>query len=416
MTRAWRDTPAFFLLVLGCLYFAQGLPFGLLAKALPAMAREAGMGRAWIGLLALPAAPWALKFIWAPWVDRLGAGRRWHRKAWVIGCQSAAALLLVVVASRDPARLFADQWWLLLLLLTLLNSVCATQDVATDGLAARLLPLSLRGVGNSLQVTGYKVGLILGGASILMLVDVLGWQTTLLAAALLLLLLLVPLLLWVEPRASDALPVAGRNGWRWWLKTLLELFRRPGMGLWLLVLMAYRTGEDFGEHMIKPWLVDAGWSLAVIGRLELVTGLFGLLAAVVCGFWLRHAERRRPLLLLFAILQVFAMLGWAWLVRAGADAGWVWGQAFLQQGVTGMAAVVFMTLMMDRCRAGHEGADFTVQVSVQLSVTGSFVLLSGVSAEWLGYANHFLLAAALAAFAILPILLLPRHFFSSAHD
>lgn len=415
MTSRLRATPGYFLLVLGCLYFAQGLPFGLLAKALPAMAREAGLGRAWIGLLALPAAPWALKFLWAPWVDRWGSQRRWHRKGWIVACQLLAVMLLLLVASRDPARLFGDQWWLLLFLLTLLNTVCATQDIATDGLAVRLLPLSLRGVGNSLQVTGYKVGLILGGASLLLLVDVLGWGVTLSFAAAVLLILLMPLLLWREPPAEQKTNSPRREDWRWWLGALLAFFRRPGMGLWLLVLMAYRTGEDFGEHMIKPWLVDTGWSLAAIGRLELSAGLFSLVTATACGFWLRHFSLQRGLLLSFAVCQVLLLLSWSWLATNEASAGWVWIQVLIQQGVGGMAAVALMTVMMDRCRNGHEGTDFTVQASVQLSVTGSFVLLSGVSAEWLGYAGHFLLAAGLAAFVILPILLLPRHFFEFRH-
>lgn len=406
--------PAFFLLVLACLYFAQGLPFGLLAKALPAMARDAGMDRALIGLLALPAAPWALKFLWAPWIDRIGAHRRWHRKRWIILCQLAAAGLLLWVANQDESRLLGDQWWLLLLLLTLLNTVCATQDIATDGLAARHLPLGLRGFGNSIQVMGYKIGLILGGASILMLTASLGWQWTLSLAALLLVLLLLPLLFWQEPVAYKTNTTPKARGWRWWSDTLISLFRRPGMGIWLLVLMGYRTGEDFGAHMVKPWLVDRGWALAAIGRLELVAGCVGLATAFLCGALLKFFPRDR-LLLCFAALQVVVMLFWAWAAFGGADTSSIWLLSLFQQGVAGMAAVVLMTLMMDRCRPGSEGADFTLQASVQLSVTGSFVLISGVSADWLGYAKHFFVAALLAALVILPILTLPKNLNEQTH-
>ena len=60
-----RATPALFV-TLGMLYFAQGLPAGLLGKSMPALARDAGLSPEWIGLLALPALPWALKFLRAP--------------------------------------------------------------------------------------------------------------------------------------------------------------------------------------------------------------------------------------------------------------------------------------------------------------------------------------------------------------
>ena len=41
---ASRATPALFV-TLGMLYFAQGLPAGLLGKSMPALARDAGLGR-----------------------------------------------------------------------------------------------------------------------------------------------------------------------------------------------------------------------------------------------------------------------------------------------------------------------------------------------------------------------------------
>ena len=91
--------------LLGALYFAQGLPFGLLVRSLPAIARDAGLSPELIGLLALPAAPWALKFLWAPFVDQYGRGRPGHRRRWIIACQLAAMGLLAVVALQPPEQL-----------------------------------------------------------------------------------------------------------------------------------------------------------------------------------------------------------------------------------------------------------------------------------------------------------------------
>ena len=168
---SWRDHPFWqhrqLLGVLALFYFAQGLPSGLMAKALPALARDAGMPLPHIGLLSLAALPWALKFIWAPWVDRLGAGRANHRKRWVVACQAAAALVVLGIAFVDPAALFTTHFMVLIFLIGLLNLACATQDIAADGLAVRMLTPGLRGPGNSIQVTGYKVGLMLGGGALL---------------------------------------------------------------------------------------------------------------------------------------------------------------------------------------------------------------------------------------------------------
>ena len=58
--------------MLGALYLVQGLPFGFQVGALPIYLREQGVGLAAIGYSTALAAPWALKILWAPLVERYG--------------------------------------------------------------------------------------------------------------------------------------------------------------------------------------------------------------------------------------------------------------------------------------------------------------------------------------------------------
>ena len=110
-----RTAPLF--ATLGMLYFAQGLPAGLLGKSLPALARDAGLSPEWIGLLALPALPWALKFIWAPWVDRWGSGRPNHRKRWILVCLTGVMSVLTAAAMLPQAWLFGAGFAVLIVML-----------------------------------------------------------------------------------------------------------------------------------------------------------------------------------------------------------------------------------------------------------------------------------------------------------
>ena len=389
--------------VLAVLYFAQGLPSGLLAKAVPAMAREAGMPLQYIGLLALAALPWALKFVWAPWVDRLGVRRAGHRKRWIIGCQLAAASVLLLAAAVDSRLLFGEHFLALLAILFLLNLCCATQDIATDGLAVRMLPQALRGPGNSIQVGGYKLGLILGGGGLLIWIGVLGWTLTFVLVAVVLVLLLWPVARFPEPVAD--VPSRPQLTLRWWLAELARFWGRPGMGWWLVLLLVYKVGDSFGSRMLKPFLVDSGWSLAAIGTLDLVTSLLGLAGAVLAGLLLMRISRVAGVIG-FALAHALAFLAWAWLAAQPAPAVWqIWLIASMEQITDALATVVLFTMMMDHCRAGHEGSDYTLQASVQLMAAGSFTLLSGFSAAWLGYSGHFLLAAGLGSLALMAALL-----------
>lgn len=386
------------LIMLVTLYFAQGLPFGLITRALPAIAREAGLPLQYIGLLSLAAVPWALKFLWAPWVDRIGRGRENHRKRWIVGCQLAAVAVLAGLSLLPMSELTVPLFVLLLALLFLLNLCFATHDIATDGLAVRLLPVPLRGIGNSIQTGGYKIGLLIGGALLLWLVGEIGWLRTMWLAIAALLLLLIPLSRYPEP--SEPAGTSPSFSWRWWSAELWRFWGRPGMRWWLVLLLVYKVGDSFGSRMIKPFLIDQNWTLAQIAALDLTASLAGLAAVAVAGLLLMRLPRLTALIS-FAVLQAAAFFGWAWLAN-NPDSSLVWAMAIADQCADGLATVALFTVMMDRCRAGHEGSDYTLQASMMLMAAGVFTLFSGFSAAAFGYSLHFALAAALALAAIIP--------------
>ena len=59
------------------LYLAQGLPYGFFTQALPVLLREAGYSLKAISAMSLLYLPWALKFLWAPYLDHLGTRKQW---------------------------------------------------------------------------------------------------------------------------------------------------------------------------------------------------------------------------------------------------------------------------------------------------------------------------------------------------
>jgi len=155
--------------------------------------------------------------------------------------------------------------------------------------------------------------------------------------------------------------------------------------------------------LCKPFLVDRHWTLAEIGTLDLVASLVGLAGAGLAGLIMMRLSRRVALFG-FAGLQALSFIGWWWVASWGANTlppeVWIWAVALFEQLADGLSTVALFVVMMDYCRAGHEGSDYTVQASVQLFAVGAFTLASGFSVAWLGYASHFLLAAALSAAVI----------------
>ena len=65
------------LLWVALLYFAEGMPFGLVLDNFPVYFRVHGVSLAAIGFLSLLRAPWWAKVFWSPLVDQVGERRQW---------------------------------------------------------------------------------------------------------------------------------------------------------------------------------------------------------------------------------------------------------------------------------------------------------------------------------------------------
>lgn len=399
------------IVLLTTLYCAQGLPSGLIAHALPVLMRQHGVDLAMIGLLKLLALPWVLKVLWAPWIDRLASSRWGHHRGWILPLQSTVLVSLATVALLPSNLLFGSYLPVLLGLLLLVNLAAATQDVATDGLAVRLLPPRWRGLGNSLQVGGYKAGMIVSGSLLLMVVEPWGWRTSIGLIAGLLAIMTVPVLLFPEKRSLPHVPaLAEPPGPRLLWRHYHGFLARPGMGMWLLVVLTFKIGDSLGSPMIKPLLVDQGWTSAALGQLTLASSVAGIGGALLGGLIYARVGALRALLL-FGLLQALGIAAMAWLARSGADFITIYGIALFEQIADGMSTVALFAMMMNQCRPEHEGADFTIQACAQVVLAGIIGSISGLSAKWLGYEGHFLLSGLLGALALI---LVARYFAKQA--
>jgi MFS family permease len=372
----------------------------LLAHSLPILLRQHGVDLALIGLLKLLALPWMLKVLWAPWVDRLASRRLGHHRGWILPLQLGITSIIAAIALLDPSSLFGSQLPLLLGLLLLVNVAAATQDVATDGLTVRLLPERWRGLGNSLQVGGYKVGMLISGSGLLLAIDCLGWHRSLGLIALLLVLMTLPIGLFRENQRLPLHPAqAEPAGPHLLLRHYRGLLAQPCMWLWLAVLLSFKLGDALGSPMIKPMLVDQGWSNAALGQLTLISSLAGIGGALLGGLLYARLGALRALLL-FGALQALGIAAMALLVSQGAEVGLVYLIALFEQTADGMSTVALFAVMMRMCRPEHEGADFTLQACAQLLLAGIVGAASGVLAKWLGYPSVFIAAGVLGLLAL----------------
>jgi RhtX/FptX family siderophore transporter len=386
-----RKTPAK-LALLTSLYLSQGLPYGFFTQAVPVLMRKQGLSLPDIGLASLLALPWALKFLWAPLVDRWGGGAFGRRRSWIVPLQLASVLTAAGLSLVDPRTGVRA----LMGALFFTNLLAATQDIATDGLAVDMLDEDERGRGNAVQVAAYRVGMIVGGGFLLVVFARVGWAFTFLAMAALLALATVPILVHRERPAPPAPADRARADLSAWITAA----RRPGMGLWLIILAVYKAGEALAYGMVKPLLVDRGLSTEDIAWLIGTAGFFaGLLGAILGGELVTRAGRSRALVVA-GCLQIAGILSYVG-PAAGLGGTRALAAASVVEHLTGgIATVTLFTVMMDVC--GEAAAtEYTLQASVVVAATGGAAAASGFVAQRVGFPLHFAIGAVLSAAGLL---------------
>ena len=398
------------ILLLTTLYFAQGLPFGFFMQAFPVILRQRGHSLDEIGLAGLLSLPWALKFLWSPWVDRWRGSSLGPRRGWILPLQFTAILILLAVEGVD----LSGGLFLVGLAFLLLNFVCATQDIATDALAVDLLRGPERGLGNGVQVGGYRLGMIVGGGFLLVLLGHIGWQGAFLVMAALMALASLPILWWREPEprpmATDVVGVGGQSApVVAWGAAFRAFLGRPGRFAWVATLCLYKAGDAFASAMVRPFLVDLGLGVDDVGWLLGTAGSGAALVGAAVGGLLLTRLPRRGALLGFGVLQLFSVAVWILpalhptLGRPG-----LYAVSIFEHFAGSMATVALFTMMMDTCHPKQAATDYTLQACIVVVATGALSAVSGFSAKAIGFPNHFILATALSALGLLAVARLTR--------
>jgi PAT family beta-lactamase induction signal transducer AmpG len=391
--------------ILSVFYLVQGLPFGFQAKALPVYLTAHGLSLTEVGFAGAVSAPWLLKPLWAPFVDRYASARFGRRRSWIVPLQAALASTCLGLAFVPAEALL---WFLLLITLT--NLFAATMDIAVDGLAVDMLDPEELGWGNVAQVVAYKIGMVIGGGVLLWASQWIGWRGLFEGIAALIFAAFLITLWWREPDFGDAHSQPSMD-LRALVRTLGQALVSPGGLALLLVVATYKIGESVSDGMFEPFLVRrAGWAEARIGLVVGVHCMWFSLAGSFLGGALVSRWGAYKVLVGFAIARTLAIVGIVALARldpgsiSNTDVVLAKGLEELTGGGLTTAMFAFMMGRVDR-RIGATHYTLLAGVEVFGKMPGG--LLSGVLADAVGFAWTFATGLGISL-VCLPLLRLVR--------
>lgn len=383
------------LLTFFTLYIAQSIPMSFFATVIPVVMRQEEFSLSTIGYLQLIKLPWIIKFLWAPLVDRHSKNIRDYKR-WIISSEFVYAAFIILIACLNLHTNF--QLVVVLIILSLVTS--ATQDIATDALAIRTTPHKGKALLNSMQSMGSFAGTLVGSGVLLVIYKQFGWDILLLCLALFVMIAVVPLWRNKKIQLLDEDQPSPRARFH----DFALFFGQKGIWRQIIFLILYYSGLIGLLAMLRPYLVDLGYSMQDIGVMSGIVGTgFAFLSSFLAGRFLRKIGRSiaRILFACFILLSTLYFLTFIGKVPSTTD---IYIGIFLLWGGYGFGTIEVYTTAMDLVRPGREGTDFTIQI-VLTHLSGIVVaILSGHVAQRWGYDALFVMASGLAALSLCYVL------------
>ncbi len=365
------------------LSFSSGLPLGLVWIAIPDWLRSSGVDIRWVGLITLAQAPWAFKVFWSPFMDRFVPPFLGRRRGWAALAQLALFVFTLALAGvgNQPGA-----FWVVGALALAIAISSATQDIALDAYAVEVLRKEEHGVAVGARIGFYRAAMYVAGGLSITLAAQWSWSMV----NVLLACLYLPML-WVtwkapEPEEKQAVPTRIRDAI--WLPFLEFLSRRRALEILAFVLL-YKLSDNLGSSLLRPFLVDMGYSDFDRGVALATVGLASTLFGTFLGGAVTPLMSLGRALWFFGFLQIFSNLGYVLLSQTETHRGLMYAAMTFENVTSGMGTGAFSVLLLRLTKkkyAATQYAFFTCLFSLPRILGGP---LTGYSVHAFGWELFF---------------------------
>lgn len=370
------------MLVTFLLGFSSGLPLLLTGGTLKLWLAEAQVDITTIGYFGWVGMAYSLKFIWAPLMDRFALFGMGRRRSWMLLSQFAILVGLLIVGALDPA-----------VSLTTMAAVCvwiaffsATQDIAFDAFRREYLEDHELGLGSSMNMYGYRIGMLVSGGAAVGMADFMSWAHVYWLMALLMLVGIGTTFYTKEATTDDHK-----------LKTLKEsvvepfkeFLQRNGSVLILLFVFFFKLGDALSGSMLNPFYKEMGYQKVDIGLIAKTFGLASSMLGLFIGGITIYKIGILRSLWIFGILQALSTASFALITYTG-PVNWALAFAVIFEDVTaGMGSSAFIAYLASITNRNYTATQFAVLSSIATLGRNFFSGFSGIMVKEFGWEWFF---------------------------
>lgn len=425
--------------------FSSGFPLLLTGSTIAARLTDAEVQLSTVGLFALVGVPYTIKFLWAPFIDKIHFPRvkthLQHRKSWALLSQ----MLLVLFIGAMGLTNAVENTYLLAFFALLTALFSSIQDIVIDALRVEMLKPEDQGAGAAASVFGYRLGMLLSGAGALALASLLPWKTVYGVSACVMSIGIFTTLslkkLYKERKLdldssdltesstnSETLEPASKSEinalknqkmasksariLQWLHETIvnpfLDFFARPG-AIWILGFIAfYKLGDALAGAMSTTFYLKMGYEKVVIAGITKVFGLGATLLGAFIGGVLVKSRGLQHSLIICGILMLTSNLMFSWLALSEHTAENLTLVITLENISGGMGTAAFVAYMASLCNIQFTATQYALLTSLSSLGRTVFASSTGFVVESVGWSWFFALTAVAALPGMILLFMLPR--------
>ncbi len=400
-----RNPKLFIILLLG---FSSGLPFLLVGGTLKAWLTQSGVDLATVGLFAFVRTPYLWKFLWSPIFDRYQVSKLGRRRSWMIISQIGLMGTLIIMAHADPR----EHLFLIVLCAVVTSFFSASQDIVIDAYRREILSTEELGLGSSIGVFGYRLGMMLSSGGAFLMAAHISWGTVYQVLAAFMLVGLVTALLCPEPTLESAPPKSLKESV---IGPLVEFFKRDKAWTILAFIFLYKVGESLASEMYNPFYIQLGFTNTEIGAVTKFFAVWAMIIGGIAGGALIIRWQIYKSLWIFGILQSIGLLLFMLLAYMGRSLSMLSIAIGFENFASGMATSAFVAFIASQTKRRFTAVQYSLLSSFGVSLPS--VLLggaSGILAKVLGWPGYFLFCTILTIPGLIILFRVKHLIFSSS--
>jgi hypothetical protein len=371
-----------YLSIVGCLSFASGLCFILSSATLIVFLNDQKLTLAQTGLFLIAHLPHVFKWAAVPLMEKIT-----HPDYRRILLQIGLALKSLILFGFAVSPKLPWVWFCLLLALHLVSSAyeCILFVSQVVGLNR-----SNWGFGEAAGVSGYRCGILAGGAGALSLSVIFSWQVVYMIYAAIMLLPLIPLYFTkITFSPKERPPVVG---YAHYLKQAWLNLKDAHPIWWLCAIMFFFRAQDALQGQYTTvYFLKLGYDR---GLISFAYKIFGMAMAVLGGFLAAWMIRRKGLYLPLWIGLISHGISTVFLIALGAfppSTLGLYATAVFYEFTKGLSITPFLSLQIFSCTQAYTMVQLAALSSVTILAIIGFGALGAQLIEPLGWTSFWML-------------------------